>query len=130
MPSGSHAEPGGAGIAPAILSHACSRRSARLDLTLVPSALSGLTVLDLATFVAAPFCCTLLGEFGALRRDARYSGARAPDRARYVRDVRESAERFGFPWAFWCLFDGMGMMDERDRVLDPAMVSALGLNPG
>ena len=28
-------------------------------------ALDGLTVLDLATFVAAPFCCTLLGEFGA-----------------------------------------------------------------
>jgi succinyl-CoA:(S)-malate CoA-transferase subunit B len=27
--------------------------------------LSGLTVLDLATFVAAPFCSTLLGEFGA-----------------------------------------------------------------
>jgi len=31
----------------------------------VPAALAGLTVLDLATFVAAPFCCTLLGEFGA-----------------------------------------------------------------
>jgi succinyl-CoA:(S)-malate CoA-transferase subunit B len=31
----------------------------------VPRALDGLTVLDLATFVAAPFCCTLLGEFGA-----------------------------------------------------------------
>ena len=28
-------------------------------------ALEGITVLDLATFVAAPFCCTLLGEFGA-----------------------------------------------------------------
>ncbi|MBI3629124.1 MAG: CoA transferase [Candidatus Rokubacteria bacterium] len=28
-------------------------------------ALEGLTVLDLATFVAAPFCGTLLGEFGA-----------------------------------------------------------------
>jgi crotonobetainyl-CoA:carnitine CoA-transferase CaiB-like acyl-CoA transferase len=28
-------------------------------------ALSGLTVLDLATFVAAPFCSALLGEFGA-----------------------------------------------------------------
>src|SRR5262245_19922761 len=27
--------------------------------------LQGLTALDLATFVAAPFCCTLLGEFGA-----------------------------------------------------------------
>jgi succinyl-CoA:(S)-malate CoA-transferase subunit B len=32
---------------------------------LVPRALDGLSVLDLATFVAAPFCCTLLGEFGA-----------------------------------------------------------------
>ncbi|HEU4366893.1 MAG TPA: CoA transferase [Methylomirabilota bacterium] len=32
---------------------------------LVPPPLHGLTVLDLATFVAAPFCCTLLGEFGA-----------------------------------------------------------------
>ncbi len=32
---------------------------------LVPNALDGLAVLDLATFVAAPFCCTLLGEFGA-----------------------------------------------------------------
>ena len=31
----------------------------------MPSALDGLAVLDLATFVAAPFCCTLLGEFGA-----------------------------------------------------------------
>ena len=29
-------------------------------------ALDGLVALDLATFVAAPFCCTLLGEFGAL----------------------------------------------------------------
>ncbi len=28
-------------------------------------ALEGLMVLDLATFVAAPFCCTLFGEFGA-----------------------------------------------------------------
>jgi crotonobetainyl-CoA:carnitine CoA-transferase CaiB-like acyl-CoA transferase len=28
-------------------------------------ALEGLGVLDLATFVAAPFCCTLLAEFGA-----------------------------------------------------------------
>src|SRR3989441_1692902 len=28
-------------------------------------ALDGLVALDLATYVAAPFCCTLLGEFGA-----------------------------------------------------------------
>jgi succinyl-CoA:(S)-malate CoA-transferase subunit B len=31
----------------------------------VNRALEGLAVLDLATFVAAPFCATLLGEFGA-----------------------------------------------------------------
>jgi succinyl-CoA:(S)-malate CoA-transferase subunit B len=31
----------------------------------MPRALDGLTVLDLATFVAAPFCSTLLAEFGA-----------------------------------------------------------------
>jgi crotonobetainyl-CoA:carnitine CoA-transferase CaiB-like acyl-CoA transferase len=30
-----------------------------------PAALVGLTVLDLATFLAAPVCATLLGEFGA-----------------------------------------------------------------
>jgi hypothetical protein len=73
----------------------------------------------------------LMGEFGALRTDQRYAGAAAPDRARYVEDVRRSAEAFGFPWAFWNLFDGMGIMDDRTRELDPAMVAALGLNaPG
>ena len=30
-----------------------------------PTALDGITVLDLATFLAAPVCATLLGEFGA-----------------------------------------------------------------
>jgi crotonobetainyl-CoA:carnitine CoA-transferase CaiB-like acyl-CoA transferase len=33
--------------------------------SVTPRALEGLIVLDLATFVAAPFCSTLLGEFGA-----------------------------------------------------------------
>ena len=32
---------------------------------LTPGALDGLVVLDLATFIAAPMCATLLGEFGA-----------------------------------------------------------------
>ena len=31
----------------------------------MPRALDGVTVLDLATFIAAPVCATLLGEFGA-----------------------------------------------------------------
>ncbi|TPN76683.1 glycoside hydrolase family 5 protein [Mesorhizobium sp. CU2] len=69
----------------------------------------------------------IMGEFGALRTDARYTAAPNPDRARYISDVRQSAEAAGFPWAFWDLFDGMGMMDDTTRKLDPAMVEALGL---
>ncbi|TGT74678.1 glycosyl hydrolase family 5 [bacterium M00.F.Ca.ET.159.01.1.1] len=69
----------------------------------------------------------IMGEFGALRTDARYIAAPNPDRARYIADVRQSAEAAGFPWAFWDLFDGMGMMDDTTRALDPAMVEALGL---
>ena len=57
----------------------------------VPHALAGVTVLDLATFLAAPVCATLLGEFGAdvikveqpdvgddLRRLGRPAAAGAP----------------------------------------------------
>ncbi|BCG72013.1 glycosyl hydrolase family 5 [Mesorhizobium sp. 113-1-2] len=69
----------------------------------------------------------IMGEFGALRTDARYTAAPIADRARYISDVRQSAEAAGFPWAFWDLFDGMGMMDDTTRALDPAMVEALGL---
>ncbi|TIX00896.1 MAG: glycosyl hydrolase family 5, partial [Mesorhizobium sp.] len=69
----------------------------------------------------------IMGEFGALRTDARYVAAPNPDRARYIADVRQSAEAFGFPWAFWDLFDGMGMMDDSTRALDPDIIAALGL---
>ena len=70
----------------------------------------------------------LLGEFGALRTDERYVAAAAGDRARYIRDVRETAEALNMPWAFWNFFDGMGFtMDDRSRRLDPAMAAALGL---
>ena len=69
----------------------------------------------------------IMGEFGALRTDARYVAAPNPDRARYIADVRQSAEAFGFPWAFWDLFDGMGMMDDTTRALDPDIIAALGL---
>ena len=40
-------------------------RGSRAPLPAVPGALDGLLVLDLATFIAAPMCATLLGEFGA-----------------------------------------------------------------
>src|SRR5205085_9026968 len=70
----------------------------------------------------------LLGEFGALRTDHRYTAARDPDRARYIRDVREVCEAAGIAWAFWNLFDGMGLMiDDWSRSFDPAIVAALGL---
>ena len=69
----------------------------------------------------------LMGEFGALRTDKTYVASGAADRARYIRDVRESAEACGFPWAVWTLFGGMGLMDDDTRRLDPAMVAALGL---
>jgi hypothetical protein len=73
----------------------------------------------------------LLGEFGALRSGAGVAAAHADDRARYVRDVRQSAEALGFPWAFWNLFDSLGLMDDVTRRLDPAMIAALGLRvPG
>ncbi|MHB2210024.1 glycoside hydrolase family 5 protein [Methylobacterium sp. CM6257] len=68
----------------------------------------------------------LMGEFGALRTDARYTAARAPDRAAYIRDVRVAAETAGFAWSFWNLFDGLGLMDDAHRA-DPALVAALGL---
>jgi hypothetical protein len=71
----------------------------------------------------------LLGEFGALRTDARYVAAGSADRARYIRDVREVCEAAGMPWAFWNLFDGMGLvLDDRTRELDPMIVAALGLD--
>ena len=70
----------------------------------------------------------LLGEFGALRTDERYVAAAAADRARYIRDVREVCESCGMPWAFWNLFDGMGLtLDDWSREFDPAIVAALGL---
>jgi hypothetical protein len=70
----------------------------------------------------------LLGEFGALRTDVRYVAAHVHDRARYIRDVRETCEAAGMPWAFWNLFDGMGLMiDDTLRTFDPTVVTALGL---
>jgi hypothetical protein len=70
----------------------------------------------------------LLGEFGALRSDDRYVAAAAADRARYIRDVRETAEAFGMPWAFWNFFDGMGLViDDRSHRFDPPIAAALGL---
>ena len=73
----------------------------------------------------------LLGEFGALRTDERYVAAPAPDRARYIADVRQTCEAAGMPWAFWNFFDGMGLTtSDATREFDSAVTAALGLrNP-
>lgn len=88
----------------------------------------------------------LLGEFGALKTTTTtldtwdapqqsvtggpYVAANASDRAHYLSDVRVTAEQHGFSWSMWTLFNpGIGLMDETSRTLDPALVSALGLNP-
>lgn len=69
----------------------------------------------------------LMGEFGALKSDHRYVAAHAADRARYIKDVRLTAEKAGLPWAFWNLFDGMGLIDDTTRAFDPSILDALGL---
>lgn len=83
-------------------------------------------VLTWADLYGIPSRTVLMGEFGALRTDARFTAARAPDRAAYIRDVRAAAEQAGFAWSFWNLFDGLGLMDDA-HVVDPALVAALGL---
>lgn len=72
----------------------------------------------------------VLGEFGALPSTGRIVAAAAADRARYLRDVRETAETMGFPWCLWALFDVMGIMDDTTHALDPDMLRALGLTVG
>nr|WP_255618261.1 cellulase family glycosylhydrolase [Aurantimonas sp. VKM B-3413] len=69
----------------------------------------------------------LMGEFGALRSGGNYVAAAAADQARYVRDVRLTAEVSGFGWAFWNLFDGFGLMDDVSHRLDDSLLDALGL---
>jgi crotonobetainyl-CoA:carnitine CoA-transferase CaiB-like acyl-CoA transferase len=55
--------------------------------------LAGLRVLDLGTFIAAPFCATMLGEFGA-----EVLKVELPDAGDSMRTLGE--EREGIP-LFW-----------------------------
>jgi hypothetical protein len=69
----------------------------------------------------------LMGEFGAVKTTWRFTAAHDADRIRYIKDVRESAESHGFAWAFWNLFDSMGLMDDTSHDIDPSVIAALGL---
>lgn len=71
----------------------------------------------------------LMGEFGAVKTTFRFTGAARDSRMRYIRDVRESAEAHGFGWAFWNLFDSMGLMDDQSHEIESDTIAALGLAP-
>jgi crotonobetainyl-CoA:carnitine CoA-transferase CaiB-like acyl-CoA transferase len=62
-----------------------------------PRALEGVRVLDLATFIAAPFCAGLLSEFGAEVIKVEQPGSGDP--------VRDLGEKFKGQGLFWALED-------------------------
>lgn len=70
----------------------------------------------------------LIGEMGALKTNADYTASDPQDRARYLEDVRRSAEARGLAWAMWDAFGGFGLIDDQTRQFDPAIVGALGLS--
>jgi endoglucanase len=63
-----------------------------------------------------------------LRKVGEAPGALCEDRVRWLADVRQTAERFGFAWAYFS-YDGPFALvrDDRERELDPAVLGALGL---
>lgn len=71
-----------------------------------------------------------LGEFGVIRQNGIYDGARDPDRVRWLHDVREVAEAHGFSWSIWA-YSGSGGMEimENDNTdaINVATLRALGL---
>jgi hypothetical protein len=75
----------------------------------------------------------LIGEFGVLKKRSGLPGALCEDRDRWLRDVRLSAEEFGFVWAYFN-FDGPFALvtDDKERRFDPSILAALGLgkDPG
>jgi endoglucanase len=72
----------------------------------------------------------LIGEFGVLRKNGDAPGALCEDRMRWLSDVRQTAERFGFAWAYFS-YDGPFalVLDDRKKNLDTSVLAALGLMP-
>jgi hypothetical protein len=70
----------------------------------------------------------LIGEFGVLRKNGDAPGALCEDRMRWLGDVRQTAERFRFAWAYFS-YDGPFalVLDDRTKILDKSVLAALGL---
>jgi hypothetical protein len=70
----------------------------------------------------------LIGEFGVLRHQPENPGALCEDRVRWLADVRSTAERDGFAWAYFN-YDGPFAIvrDDTNRDLDSDILVSLGL---
>lgn len=74
-----------------------------------------------------PRASILLGEFGVYARVGGKPGADCADQARWVKAVREAAEREGFSWSFFHRDGAFGVLDAETRQPKPALLHALGL---
>lgn len=73
----------------------------------------------------------LIGEFGVWRKHAKLPGARCQDRAAWLADVRKTAEKQGFAWAYFNYDGPFGIVtDDTSRTLDSAVLASLGLAQG
>jgi crotonobetainyl-CoA:carnitine CoA-transferase CaiB-like acyl-CoA transferase len=78
-----------------------------------PAALAGVTVLDLATFLAAPVCATMLGEFGAEVIKVEQPGV-GDDLRRLGRQASEGA-----PNSYWWLVEARNKKSITCNLRDP-----------
>jgi crotonobetainyl-CoA:carnitine CoA-transferase CaiB-like acyl-CoA transferase len=78
-----------------------------------PAALSGVAVLDLATFLAAPVCATMLGEFGADVIKVEQPGA-GDDLRRLGRQATDGA-----PNSYWWLVEARNKKSITCNLRDP-----------
>jgi endoglucanase len=87
-------------------------------------------VADWARANGVPAPRVFLGEFDAIRTYGNYHGARTSERAQWLHDVRQSAERSGFIWSVWAYrgYGGMAIVtNDSTTDIDPVTRSALGL---
>lgn len=72
----------------------------------------------------------VIGECGATRRAAGFTGAADLYRLRWLSDVTHLAQAGGFGWALWDINSremGISKLDDKDRV-DPDIVAALAMS--
>jgi len=71
----------------------------------------------------------ILGEFGTTRDVWGKQGPNPADRARWLADMRVTAEKFEYAWAVWSLTNTNGIVTgATDGPLDPEILKALGMN--